>query len=319
MWRSSITEGFHLSNAMKAARWLRRGGLRILMYHRFPASAVESGQLARQCEHFRRYYHLLSLDQAAEHLQSGKPFPPYSLALTIDDGYRDFLGAAEVFHRYEVPVTMYLAIDFLDRLEWLWTDLVRTCFKASALRKVNIPFEGMPAELLPVSPEGARRFNTMAKRVPDGERRRMVAQLGIWLEVNQPKLPPEPHAPLAWDEVRRLSRRGVTFGAHTMSHPILARLESADALRHEIEGSRLRVEQELSMPVRHFCYPNGQPEDISPEVLAATRHAGFLTAVTTSCGINYSRTDPLRLLRFGMEPSLSGFYFESVTAGWRKT
>ena len=313
MWRD------HLSGVVNATRWLRRGGLRILMYHRFPDSAVESGQLARQCEHFRRYYRLLTLDQAAEHLQSGKPFPPYSLALTVDDGYRDFLGAAEVIHRYEIPVTMYLAVDFLDRREWLWTDLVRACFNASPLREVSIPFEGLPAELLPVSSEGARRFNTLAKRIPEGERRRMVAQLGSLLEVNLPEFPPEPHAPLTWDEVRRLSRRGVTFGAHTMSHPILTRLESAAALRHEIEGSRLRVERELSMPVRHFCYPNGQPEDISQEVLAATRAAGFLTAVTTSCGINYPRTDPLRLLRFGMEPSLSGFYFESVTAGWRKT
>lgn len=302
-----------------AARWLRRDGLRILMYHRFPASAVESGQLARQCEHFRRYYHLLTLDQAAEYLQSGAPFPPYALAVTIDDGYRDFLSAAEVFRHYEVPVTMYLAIDFIDRKEWLWTDLVRACFKASALREVSIPFEGMATELLPVSPEGARRFNMLAKRVPDKERRRLVSQLGALLEFNPPKLPPKTRAPLHWDEVRRLAKLGVTFGAHTMSHPILRRVESAEALRNEIEGSRIRLEQELSMPVRHFCYPNGQPEDISPEVLAATRAAGFLTAATTSCGINYPRTDPLRLLRFGMEPSLDGFYFETVTAGWRKT
>ena len=304
---------------MSVARWLRRDGLRILMYHRFPASAVDSGQLARQCEHFRRYYHLLTLDQAAEYLQSDTPFPHYSLALTIDDGYRDFLGAAEVFHRYEIPVTMYLAINFLDRREWLWTELVRACFAASALREIRIPFESMAAELLPVSVEGARRFNALAKRIPDGERRRLVLQLGRWLEVKPPEFPPEAHAPLTWDEVRRLARQGVTFGAHTMSHPILSRLETAETLQQEIEGSRLRMEQELGTPVRHFCYPNGQPEDISLEVLAATRAAGFITAVTTSCGINDPRTDPLRLLRFGMEPWLDGFYFETVTAGWRKT
>jgi len=304
---------------MTIARAFRSSGLRILMYHRFPEAAVESGQLARQCEHFRRHYHLLTLDQAAEHLQNGKPFPRYSLALTIDDGFRDFIPAAEVFQHYEVPVAMYLAVNFLDRCEWLWTDQVRATFAASTLRQVQIPFESIAPETLPVSAEGARRFNSLAKRIPDQERRRAVAQLGRLLEAEVPANPPAMHAPLKWDEVRNLARRGVTFGAHTMSHPILGRLETGEALRQEIEGSRLRIEQELAAPVHHFCYPNGQPEDISLEVIAATRAAGFHTAVTTSCGINDPRTDPLRLLRFGMEPSFEGFYFESVTAGLRKT
>src|SRR5437667_11433043 len=65
-----------------------RRGVRILLYHRFPASARAS--LEAQCAHLRRHYHLVSLDEVAGWLHNADRLPHNSLAVTVDDGYRDF-------------------------------------------------------------------------------------------------------------------------------------------------------------------------------------------------------------------------------------
>ena len=108
--------------------------------------------------------------------------------------------------------------------------------------------------------------------------------------------------PLAWDEVRSLARQGVGFGAHTKSHPILARISDAAGQRLEIEHSKRRPEEELGAAAAHFCYPNGAPGDFDQTSLDCVADAGFRTAVTTSPGLNRAGAEPFLLRRFGMEP-----------------
>ena len=288
-------------------RWAGRSGLRILTYHRFPEADLT--HLERQCEYFRRYYRILTLDEAAGSLERGEEFPPYSLAITIDDGFRDFLGAHRVFERYEIPVTVYLMTGFLDG-GWLWTEYVRPCFAHAAGRGAEIAGQtaGSPAE-----------FNRIAKRLPDAERRAAVAGLAGQLKVEASGSPPEAQAPLSWDEVRELAGRGVTFGAHTVNHPILSRVAARDELKKEILGSKQRIEAELGVPCHHFCYPNGGPDDFTSEAVQVVREAGFRTATTMTNGRNLPDADPFRLKRLAMEPGINGFYFESVLTGLRRT
>ena len=60
-----------------------------------------------------------------------------------------------------------------------------------------------------------------------------------------------PRAPLLdWSEVADLSRRGVSFGAHTATHPALASGE-------EIRRSRDAIESSLGRACRLFAYPYG--------------------------------------------------------------
>ena len=102
-----------------------------------------------------------------------------------------------------------------------------------------------------------------------------------------------PRRMLDWDGVRTLSRRGVTIGCHTLTHPRLTGLDEHE-LRREIVDARTLLEERIDGPVEHFAYPYGDFSDREVELLQA---AGFRSACTTRSGFNRAGEDPLRLRR----------------------
>ena len=114
-----------------------------------------------------------------------------------------------------------------------------------------------------------------------------------------------------------MASNGVTFGAHTKSHPILSTLENEEEIRKEIVGSRNRIADELGSLPAHFSYPNGRPQDITEQVRRVVEQARFRTAVCTDRGMNNGNTDRYLLRRISMEPGASKLYFRQQLAGFR--
>lgn len=88
---------------------------------------------------------------------------------------------------------------------------------------------------------------------------------------------------MTWSDARACAARGATFGAHTVTHPILSRVEAA-AARCEIATSWRRLREEGLPTTDVFCYPNGEPPDFTAREPALLRELGFAAAVTTIPG-----------------------------------
>lgn len=296
-------------------------GFRILMYHRFPA---QTGELKRQCELIRRYYNPVSLTAISEHLRDGAPLPKNAVAITIDDGYRDFLlHAFPVFQASDLFPTVFVVTDFLDGKLWQWGDTIRYALSQTTLTSLSFELGNgttFKASLSTSAEREAARRNLVErlKLVENSERLRVCQMLPETLGVELPETPPEQFAPLRWSEVRELAAHGVEFGAHTKTHPILSRLSNRAELSDEIEGSKRRLEEELGTATIHFCYPNGRRVDIDETTLQLVRENGFHTAVTTERGMNFGRPDPFLLKRLAVDPSDPLHYFHELLAGVRK-
>lgn len=78
-------------------------------------------------------------------------------------------------------------------------------------------------------------------------------------------------------ELKQLESAGMTIGAHSMSHPLLSH-SSPELARAEINQSRAGLEAILGKRVWAFAYPFGDPESITPEILAMTKEAGYALA-----------------------------------------
>jgi peptidoglycan/xylan/chitin deacetylase (PgdA/CDA1 family) len=112
---------------------------------------------------------------------------------------------------------------------------------------------------------------------------------------------------LNWDEIREMAAGNVTFGAHTVTHPILTRISVSHVIA-EIINSKMRIEEKLGRRIFSFAYPNGQPGDYDRKVIGIVKDAGFSCAVTTIWGNNDRDTDPYELRRIGLwgtEPDIS--------------
>jgi len=114
--------------------------------------------------------------------------------------------------------------------------------------------------------------------------------------VDVPDEATEQFSSLNWDQILEMGENKIEFGSHTKSHFILSRLGSND-LAPEISWSKTFIEGKINKPVTSFCYPNGQPEDYSVDVVSAVRRAGYSCAVTTSVGFNKNPVDPFLLKR----------------------
>jgi peptidoglycan/xylan/chitin deacetylase (PgdA/CDA1 family) len=314
--------GLHQLGGLRPILWSSRNNFRILTYHRFSSTFYPNGQAAleRQCAFLKRHFHVAPLSEISRSLSDGGRLAPCTLAVTIDDGYRDFLtDAMPVFDKWKIPATVYLISDFSDGKLWPWWDQVSFAVMRSRKEFVSIRVGETVEELRLTS--SAERENAVSRiaarvvRVPDRVRLRLVETLGAAFEVEIPREAPSEYAALSWDDVRELADAGIEFGAHTKTHPVLPNVEGADLVLEEIAGSRARIEQELRRPVIHFCYPNGDWNDETERMVA---RCGFATAATTQTGLNRQGADRYRLKRLSVEPGFPYDYFCEQVAGLHK-
>jgi len=319
--KSAVRAGLHSLGGINAFRWRHKRDVRILMYHGF--SENRDG-LRRQCEQIRRSYQPVSMSQVSAALNGGATLPDHAVAITVDDGYRNFLtNGYPCFREFEIPATVFLVSDFLDRKTWLWWNQIEYAFEYTTNRVVDLQLGAKSLTLTLGRPdERQQQAHCIAEsltNVTNCERLERTRHIFDVLGVDIPAEPPPAWEALHWEEVRQLASGNVEFGAHTKTHPILSSIGEEASLREEIQTSKLRVEQELGRPVVHFCYPNGRQADIGPEVLRITRESGFQTAVTTEPGMNQlgSGTDPFQLKRLGVDPDYPVSYFDELLAGVR--
>ena len=74
---------------------------------------------------------------------------------------------------------------------------------------------------------------------------------------------------LSWREIAEMQRHGISFGAHTLTHPDLTRLPEAE-IERQLQGSQRIVEDTLSVRAETFAYPFGRYDARSRAV--AARH-----------------------------------------------
>ena len=78
---------------------------------------------------------------------------------------------------------------------------------------------------------------------------------------------------LSWKDIAELGRQGIDFGAHTATHPDLARLDAAGA-QEEILSSKQRIEEATGRGVFSFAYPYGNAPAHARRIVAQHFAAG---------------------------------------------
>ncbi len=115
---------------------------------------------------------------------------------------------------------------------------------------------------------------------------------------------------LELNEIFEMKRAGFSFGSHTNEHPHLPRLLREEKQR-EISDSKKILEEMLDFPVSFFCYPYGEYDQ---ETVELVREAGYQGACSNIPGSN-RKIDPYLLERTEISPSDTIFDFQKKLAG----
>lgn len=299
----------YYSGLLSLARWwMRRSGKRliILNYH-----SAAGGDLRRHMLYLRRHYRVLPLEQALKelHVPAGSEKRGNDrrtlLSLTFDDGYRDnYTQAFPLAGELQVPITIFLIPGYIEDRDHAccWWQIGDYLVAHTRVEKVVIEDHTYHLSLSEERDALAQTIYLRARYA------RSVADREAFLTSVREALaiatiiPTEKEAIVSWEEVNEMEQSGwVTFGGHTMHHPVLAYLENPAELRSEVSECRAILERHLGHPMRAFAYPIGKAEHIGEAALNAVREAGFCWAVTTIYGINSSESDPLQLRRIEVD------------------
>lgn len=293
-----LTKVFHKSMAL-LNRVVSANKLRILIYHQVvakhdpmrptePTAAIFDWHMRL----ISQYFTPLSLTAALEHLKKGT-LPANAVCITFDDGYLNNLTVAQpILQKYQIPATVYVATGF-SQGQNMWNDRIIHLFSDIERTKLKIGEETIQLSDWSQRRSAAYHLLQQLKYLPLAERLQRVEEL---YRLNN--WPEGPALMMTPEQVRELSQKGITIGAHTVNHPILKVL-SSEQQYDEIAQSKAELENWLGQPVEHFAYPNGvENRDFDQVAVNHVQQLGFKSAVVTDWGLSNQHTSPFTLKRF---------------------
>jgi peptidoglycan/xylan/chitin deacetylase (PgdA/CDA1 family) len=225
-------------------------------------------------------FDVIAMDDVPARLKAGrgKPFA----ALTFDDAYRDNLvHALPVLEKHGAPFTINVTTDFAKGVGRLWWTELEEAIRA--LPTVTFERVAMPAG---TDAEKVAAFMKIYWSLRGGSEERLLSEIATLARVaNINRATLTQTSCMNWDEIARLSKHPLcTMGAHTLTHPRLAKLTPEQA-RREIEDCRAIIVARTGKPVKHLAYPVGDPTSAGAREFAIAEDLGFATAVTTRKGM----------------------------------
>jgi peptidoglycan/xylan/chitin deacetylase (PgdA/CDA1 family) len=284
------------------------GFLRVLTYHRIDEPArrpwLDPGlisatpkEFGKQMAYLASHCQILTVHDVLAALQSRnkKDLPPRAVLVTFDDGYRDFEEQAwPILKRYKIPATLFIPTAYPDHPEqtFWWDDLYQALQNTLCKESLVTPIGTFSLSNVIARKQAYQHLKYYLKTLMHAQAISMVRDFCNELEVS-----PAANCIMSWDSLQKLSRDGLTVGAHTRTHPLLNRISLGEA-KKELIGSFEDLKSELGFALPIFAYPSGEVND---DVVRMLEREGFLLAFTTKRGINnINHMNPLKIQRINV-------------------
>lgn len=243
----------------------------------------------------REWFNILPLEEAVERLQKGD-LPARSAAITFDDGYADnATHALPILKKHHLPATFFITTGFLNA-KLMWNDVVIESIRNARVDELDASFVGLGERRI----DGADNKREVLQRLIPAIKHRLPKERDDLVAIILERCNPRSMPSLMMNDRQILELRdaGMTIGAHTKTHPILANLDPIAAIS-EIDESRLYLASLLKQKIELFAYPNGKiDQDYNAGTCEIVKSLGFSAAVSTNWGYSTSQTDLFQLPRF---------------------
>ena len=298
-------------------------GVLILNYHRVGDSrhslfdrnlwSATEEDFDQQISHIATHFDVIGLPDFEKAL--AEPHGRHVM-VTFDDGYRDNYSLAyPILKRHGVPATFFLTTGFLDKPQVPWWDEIAWMVRTSPLQALDV-----------------NRWTSSPVPFDDPDRERAIGRLlsaykGMSGEVTEDYLEflsealqtgrcPSPIAHelwMTWDMIREMKSNGMTFGGHTVTHPVLSNLSSQQQ-DWEVGECKRRLVEELGGPVEAFSYPVGGRASYNAFTRAALARHGYQWGFTYIGGyLRCGHRDPFSMNRAAIELDIDPSLFRAIT------
>lgn len=276
----------------------------IMAYHRivknpvslFPDISIQAFET--QIRHLSKNYNIVPVSTIAKGIENGTSLKGL-VGITFDDGFKDnYLNAYPILKKYNVPATIFLISSCIESGETPWFMNFRKAFLDADTGNYNICLgtQSFVFSLQSIIDRKNASDKIMAFLQACKNEERLAYLQKIYKVFGIDPKTQFSMLMLDWKEIKEMSENGITFGAHTHTHPILSSLELEQA-RNEILKSKRIIEKNLGMPVNEFAYPVGRDMHFPKELFLFLKEHNFTYAVTTNKEKITYRSNPYALSR----------------------
>lgn len=280
-----------LSNSFRIFIYHRVNNYNDIFFDTFPSNIFE-----KQMRYLSKNFCVMKIEDILEILKKEKYIPDNLIAITFDDGYEDnYLYAYPILRKYSIPTTIFCTTGFISTKKILWFDKIRMAFKNTNESYLNL--KNGPGYPLTTLREKLYALYSVMEMVTYLEEEKKISFIN-WL-FNTLKVEESKDLSvnmLTWEQIKEMKNNGISFGAHTVSHPILTILPHHRIIEEVFESKKI-IEEHIGTRVECFAYPNGKEKDFNNDIKNILQKVGYSCAVTTISGMNNITQSPFELKR----------------------
>jgi peptidoglycan/xylan/chitin deacetylase (PgdA/CDA1 family) len=248
-------------------------------------------------EYLASHFSICSLGEAIERLKRND-IPDNAVVITFDDGYKDnYINAFPILKRLSIPSTIFLATDAIGSGRILWHDRVFSAFRRTRAKYIENFGNSSKRYYLKTLEEKIYSQQDILKflwSIDNDEKLFWIDYLTEILDVRDNEISSD--CMLTWDDINIMHKNGITFGSHTVEHPILT-MVSPERAKKEICESKIIIEEKIGIPVKFFAYPKGKKEDFNDTIKGILREYEYICGLTTVFGTNDCNQDLFEMRR----------------------
>jgi peptidoglycan/xylan/chitin deacetylase (PgdA/CDA1 family) len=302
---------------------------------------VSADSLRRQLELLRKHYRVITPQDFLRWSEEKMTLPPRSILLTCDDALRntvtEMLPILEEFGLRCLFFATGASADETPSMLW-YEELYLMLLDTSEPIAMGLPEAGVSVGPITPSERHASWWKLVEKlsQFDKQSRRRFLDQIRGQLKLAenwrercvQDSTIAARFLTLDVAGLRQLAAAGMSIGAHSLSHPILAQA-SEELAWHEISESRNVLETALGKNVWAFGYPFGNAAAVTGREVRLAEQAGFRCAFMNTGGgfgakivaakINGEKINRFALPRVHITADMSLFEFEAHISGFYRS
>lgn len=273
--------------------------LTVLAYHRvmdydneypFDIDLISAtcAEFDSQIKFIKKHFNPITIEHLVECHISSKKLPKSPILITFDDGFEDnYYNAFPILKKHNVPATIFISTDFISQDGTLWFDHLSYIIMnmSSPNLKVMLKDEFNITDVVDDRRLIIEQVMKYVKAIPNTVRIEILKNIESNYEFKIPDQHERLSTTLNWEQIKEMMASGISFGSHTMSHPILSQLDE-ETLKSELVGSKRIIEEKLNQKIDTIAYPVGTESTFNDKVIDYTSQAKYKLAFSYMQGIN---------------------------------
>ncbi|MEX0918344.1 MAG: polysaccharide deacetylase family protein [Candidatus Paceibacterota bacterium] len=258
-----------------------------------------------QIEKITSYYSVIPLEKLVENLTNLSVLPKNPCVLTFDDGFHEMHSIVfPILKKFNITATFFVSGDHIAGTNQVrWLDLYYYLVNEISERNTSNSIIRNIHPDLQESNDVNIALKQILRKLPLEEKYQLLLKIENELELQVDIQLLNKSLYLSLNQIKEMSKSGMFFGAHSMTHQVMANLDSDTAL-YEVRESLQKIRKITRQNNIAFAYPFGGRNSYTAEVVRMVRENGGMCGCTTIPEMNTSDTSIFELNRIPAEKFL---------------